>query len=223
MRTRHGVWASFGIFVLGVGLAYTIPSIWRADVPPADAAEFPGRIPPNFVDGAESSPYEELTFVDELRVSELYGSQVQGPWMRLVIDGNDIVGESPVTSLDREGTIDCYGFDHNLYAPYDVQTGGLTGRRVHGPVSVIKRSDRTSVLLYKALAQNEPVTAELMFFRPASDGSGAEERYLTILLEEAYITAVRSAFPNHERVTIRYGWITWTYEPEGIIHRDRGY
>jgi type VI secretion system secreted protein Hcp len=187
------------------------------------AAEIPVANPVKTVDPTEVGPCEDLTFVDRLRVSELYATQVQGPWMRLVIDGSDVLGESPVTSLDREGTIDCYGFDHHIHTPYDRQTGRLTGRRVHDTVSVIKRSDRTSVLLYKALANNEPVTAELMFFRPAPDGSGAEQRYLTILLEEAYIAAIRSAFPNHERVSIRYRWITWTYEPEGITHRDSSY
>ena len=160
-----------------------------------------------------------LTYPEKLRIDQYFPSGA-GPYLRLQIDGNDISGESTVLSLDREDTIECFGFDHKVSIPYDAQTHQL-GSRIHGPVSILKRTDKSSPLLYKALCQREPVTsADFMFFRPSLGVGGAEERYLTVRLETASIVSIETVYPNVERVTFLYNDITWTYEIGGVTFRD---
>lgn len=168
-------------------------------------------------------PEKLLTYPEKLGTDQWWESRYQfGPWLRLEIGGSRIEGESTVTSMDREDTIECYGFDHDVYVPYDPQTFQLSGKgRVHTPISILKRTDKSSPLLYKALCNAEPVTsAEMRFFRIVPGGSGQEECYLTILLENGYIVDIRSAFTNLERVSFIYQDVTWTYETTGVVYRD---
>jgi len=151
--------------------------------------------------------------------------------LKLQIDGNDIEGESTVSSLEREDTIECLSFDYMLTVPYDA-TGRFTGRRRHEPVVFHKRVDKSTPLLLKALCRNEPVnSAEFMFFRPSPGGSGAEERFFTVRLEHGYITSVKQVSehaiiggeadpPMMEKVEFVFKTITWTYESTGGTHRD---
>ncbi len=152
--------------------------------------------------------------------------------LKLQIDGNDIEGESTIDSLERDGTIECSSFDYMLTAPYDEPTGRPTEKRQHEPVVIQKRVDKSTPLLLKALCRNEPVnSAEFMFFRPSLDGSGAEEKFLTVMLENGYITSVKqvsedaiiggeAAPPMMEKVAFIFETITWTYEIGGATHRD---
>lgn len=161
-----------------------------------------------------------LTYPEKLRIDQFFPGSA-GPFLRLQIDGNGIEGESPIATLERDGTIDCYGFDHEVHVPYDAATAQTTGARVHSLVSIIKRTDKTSPLLLKALCLNEPVNAaEFMFFRPAIESPGAEEKYLTVLLENAKIVAIENPFPLVERVSFLSSTITWTYEINGVTFQD---
>ena len=47
----------------------------------------------------------------------------------LEIDGNAIEGESTITSLERENTIECLSFESELSTPRESATGAPTGRR----------------------------------------------------------------------------------------------
>ncbi len=164
-----------------------------------------------------------LTYPEKLWIDHEFqaGGGASGPFLKLEIDGNYIEGESTIASMDREGTIQCGAFDHEVSVPYDAATAQTTGARVHGPISIIKRIDKTTPLLLKALCLNEPVdSAEFMFFRPATSGDGAEEKYLTILLENAKIVAIENAYPNVERVSFLSCKIRWTYEIGGAEFQD---
>lgn len=163
-----------------------------------------------------------LTYVEKLKLEQLITSGSSSvPYLWLQINGNDIEGESTIASMDREGTIECQSFDHEIRVPYDPVTFAFEGRRIHGAVSIIKRTDKTSPLLYKALCRNEPVDkAEFRFYRSSLGGSGAEEHYSTVLLENGYVVGIRRSFPNLERVTFIYQDITWTYEIGGATYRD---
>jgi type VI secretion system secreted protein Hcp len=173
--------------------------------------------------GRGGMTYPEKPGFDQWSVSEA----PIGPWIRLVIDGNEIEGESTVATLDRENKIECYGFDYGLDTPREESTGMLTGRRQHSPVSILKRVDKSSPLLYKALCENEPVNSvEIRFYRPVPGGQGQEEHYYTILLENGYVATIRSAytnvegFPLLEKVSFVFQDITWTYEIGGATHHD---
>jgi len=152
--------------------------------------------------------------------------------LRLQIDGNDVEGESTIASMEREGTIEIASFSSGVFTPIDPASGMPAGRRQHRPVKIIKRIDKSTPLLIKALANNEPVTsAEFMFFRPSPGGSGAEEKYMTILLEDGLISSDsflsedavmggESAPPMMETVGFTFYKITWTYEIGGATHMD---
>ena len=152
--------------------------------------------------------------------------------LRLEIDGNAIEGESTISSMDREGTIECSSYEGAVITPRDDASGRVTGRRQHHPVKFVKRIDKSTPLLLKALCQNEPVTkAEFHFFRPSPGGSGAEEHFYTVLLENGYVSSVSQLSedviiagedvpPMMEEVELVFGDITWTYEIGGATHKD---
>ena len=152
--------------------------------------------------------------------------------INLEIDGNRIEGESTIASLDREGTIEASSAGFSVSVPIDPASGLTTGRRVYRPFTITKRIDKSSPLLFKALAQNEPVTKlEAMYFRPAVGGSGAEEKFMTILLENGRITNIvqtsedvilagQDAPPVMEMVSFVFQDITMTYEINGATYKD---
>lgn len=151
--------------------------------------------------------------------------------LKLQIDGNDIIGESSVSSLDRADTIECSSFLYRIKSPRNAG-GKQTGRRQHKPIKITKRVDQTTPLLLKALCNNEIVDqAEFNFYRPNPNGTGHEEHFFTVLLENAYITSVTqqsedeimggdTAPPMLEEVEFVFQEITWTYESNGASHHD---
>ena len=156
----------------------------------------------------------------------------QKVYLLLKIDGSDIVGESTISSLDRAGSIECLSFYYGLMAPRDLNSGRLTGRRQHEWVRIHKYIDITTPRLLSALCINNPVdSAEFRFFRLNSDGSGAEEHYFTVLLENGYISSVKllnkdsvmdsnETLAMMEEVTFAFNKVTWTHEIGGVTDSD---
>ncbi|MFC1948753.1 type VI secretion system tube protein TssD [Chloroflexota bacterium] len=151
--------------------------------------------------------------------------------LKLQIGGNDIVGESTTTTLDREDTIECSSFTCGVEFPRDENTGALADRRLHSPVTISKRIDQTTPLLLKALCEEERVEAEFRFYRPAIAAAGTEEHFYTISLGGARISSVEQqsldaitggvdAPPMMEEVSFVFYTITWTYPISGATHRD---
>ena len=150
----------------------------------------------------------------------------------LKIEGNDVEGESTISSMDREGTIECNSFEDSVESPREARTGLMTGRRQYSPVVISKRIDKSTPLLFKALAMNEKVDeAEFRFYRPSPGGSGAEEHFQTIKLEGAHISSItrvskdsimggENSPPMMERVEFVFETITVTYEIGGATHQD---
>jgi type VI secretion system secreted protein Hcp len=150
----------------------------------------------------------------------------------LEIDGNLIEGESTISSMGREGTIECSSFGENGYTPIDAATGQPVASRQHRPITVVKRVDKSSPLLWKAWTNNEPVTSAVFrFYRPSPGGGGAEEQFLTVSLEGGIIAGMsvgsqdalvggQNAPPAMESVTFTFSSITWTYEIGGATHTD---
>jgi len=151
--------------------------------------------------------------------------------LKLRIDGNTIEGESSISSLEREGTIECSSFRIGTFVTIGA-AGELTSRRQYEPVKIQKRIDKTTPLLIKALCNHESVdSAEFRFFRPAITGSGNEEHFYTVRINNGFISSVRqvsedtiiageSAPPMLEEVEFAYQSITWQYVPNGAEFRD---
>jgi type VI secretion system secreted protein Hcp len=133
-----------------------------------------------------------------------------------------IEGDSTISSLDRENTIECVAVNHETLV--DRQTGNTALRDFR----FIKRIDRSSPLLYQALdTKDELVVASFRFFRPVPGGSGSEEHYYTIELGGGKITSIRNWFPNvldatannyphMEEVTITFTTMRIVYETGGV-------
>lgn len=147
-------------------------------------------------------------------------------------NGGKVDGESTVSSLGRENSIECSSFDYGVISPREASSGQLTGRRQHSAVVVHKRFDMSTPLLLKALCENDKVeSAEFRFFRPALGGEGSEEHFFTVKLQEGYISGVEHksedalmagelAPPPMEKVTFFFKNIAWTYEVNGATHTD---
>ena len=152
--------------------------------------------------------------------------------LKLTIDGVWIEGDSTISSMGREGTIECSSFGENSYTPIDAASGLPAGVRQHRPITITKRVDKSSPRLWQAMVTSEQVeSAEFRFFRPDSSGSGAEEHFLTILLEGGFIASMSvgsqdvitggaNAPPPMESVAFTFETITWTYEVGGFTHTD---
>ncbi len=134
--------------------------------------------------------------------------------LSLVSDGTDINGSCPLTSLQRENTIVVTGLGHQFNASYDPVSGQSTGQPQHSPIIITKYVDKSSPLIYKALANNETGEATLRFYRTLANGQ--EELYYTIHLQNTKIVSIKTAFPNIEQVSLFYQTIRWTWEPDGI-------
>lgn len=134
------------------------------------------------------------------------------------IDGNTIEGESTVTSLERENSIQIDSFSQEM-----AREGG---KIEHKHIVFTKVIDKTSPILFKALSSDERVdSAEFRFFRPSASGSGSEEHFYTIKIEygkiESMITFTGTNDPYYfEEISISFQDITWTDEINGATHKD---
>ena len=86
-------------------------------------------------------------------------------YLHLNIASSYIIGDSQVTTLDRQEDTVVYSFGYELNTPREASTGRVTGRRQHGALKIVKAVNSTSPLLYMALCENQPVEARLRFFR----------------------------------------------------------
>lgn len=152
--------------------------------------------------------------------------------LKMAILGQDIQGESTINTLERKDTIECARFIWAVRTPREGASAQITGRRQHKPVTVLKRVDKSSPILFKALCRNEKVdSAKFMFFRPNPEGSGEEEKYMEIELTDSYISAIdmlsEDATRSHEEqptameeIQFVFKNITVTYMNGGVTHTD---
>ena len=142
--------------------------------------------------------------------------------LRLSANGNDIQGESTVTSLGREGTIECLSLEH--------QFGGRSGGRRGPSLVVTKRIDRATPLLMQAADANQEVVGTFRFYRPNPAGDGTTEQFFTITVRNARIVSVRhmvldvlgqetSLAPPLEEVVFAYRTIEVEYTDGGITYQ----
>src|SRR6187402_2164909 len=111
----------------------------------------------------------------------------------------DIKGS--VTQKGREGMIAVHSFHHHITSPRDSASGQATGKRQHGPFTIIKEIDKSTPLLHKALVDNESFkTWELKCFAPkntAAAGGGQEVNHFTIVLTDANISSIMDIMENN--------------------------
>ena len=146
-------------------------------------------------------------------------------------NGSDIEGDSTQTSLGRENSIECIFFEDSVRTAREKGTAMATGRRTYEPLRVVKRIDKSSPLLAKALCNNEVIEGTFKFFRPNPAGDGTTEQFFTVEIAEGRIASIIRRVPNcidpasaseppTEEVSFVFHTITWTYEPSGAMHTD---
>ena len=130
----------------------------------------------------------------------------------------------------REGTILAYAMSHDIHIPRDPQSGLPSGKRVHGPLTIVKEFDKSSPLLYKALCQGEHMKkVEIKWYR--IDKKGAEVHYFTQTLENAIIVSMKPFVPtvfltenepyrHMEEISFTYKKIKWRWEPDSKEAED---
>lgn len=130
----------------------------------------------------------------------------------------------------REKTIFVFSMNHEIHMPKDPHSGLPTGKRVHGPLSIVKEFDASSPKMYQALCTGEHLKdVTLKFYRITKQGT--EEHYYTIKLEDAIVVSIKPYMPvtllaenepyrHMEEVAFTYRKIKWTWESNGIEAED---
>jgi len=149
----------------------------------------------------------------------------------LTANGTKIDGDSTIQSMDRENSIECLSFEDAVRTAREASSGMASGERTYEPVRITKRIDKSSPLLAKSLCNNEVIEATFKFYRPTPVGDGTTEQHFTIALQEGRIASITRVSPDvidpasasappTEEVTFVFGYISWTFEPDGIEHVD---
>jgi type VI secretion system secreted protein Hcp len=151
--------------------------------------------------------------------------------LTLSANSNPIQGESTQHDLGREGTIECLVFRDSVRTARELGNRAAVGRRVHEPIEIVKRIDKSSPLLAKALCKNEKIEGTFKFYRPNPNGDGTTEQFFTIEIKDGRIDAIERHSPNAidpaeskvpplETVRFVYHTIRWIYVPTGAECED---
>ena len=153
-------------------------------------------------------------------------------YLFLEADGNAIQGDPLVQSvggLEVEDSIEAMAFYHEVATATESTTSSTartSGRSSHGPISFVKRIDRSTPILLDAWANNRRIDGVIKFFRNNSD-SGIVEKHYEITITNGRITSDRTEMMNNnfqegaavpvlERVSITYETIEWEFNgPSG--------
>ena len=146
-------------------------------------------------------------------------------------NGSQIEGDSTIHSLDRENAIECLYFSDDVETAREASTGMATGDRTYKPIEILKRIDRASPLLFKALVDNEVIDGVFRFFRPSPEGDGTTQHFYTIEIWEGRVARIKRVSPNTidpakanepplERVSFVFGKIRHCHEDGGQEHED---
>lgn len=95
-------------------------------------------------------------------------------------------------------------------------------RATHSPVIITKNVDKSSPLLAQALAQREPISCKIDFYRV--NANSGQEKFYTVEIQQAVIVdlIVNAPHATHEneaepseQLAIRYRDISWTHHIAG--------
>jgi type VI secretion system secreted protein Hcp len=149
----------------------------------------------------------------------------------LKANGTEIQGDSTQTSLSRENSIECVQYEHQTITVRERGSARATGRRQHEPLRIVKRIDKSSPLLEKALCRNEAIEGVFKFFRPNPQGDGTTEQFYTVSIKQGQIASIKQYVqdtlvpatanePPLEEITFVFHTIQWQYTNGGVEHVD---
>jgi len=104
----------------------------------------------------------------------------------------DIKGGS--THKGQTGKIVLSGWEYQVQSPRDVTTGLATGKRLHHPVEVAGKVDKSTPLLFTALVTNEAVDVKIHVWSALAKGIGkgmGDAETYTVELTDGQIASFR--------------------------------
>jgi type VI secretion system secreted protein Hcp len=151
--------------------------------------------------------------------------------LSLKANGQDIKGESTQESLGRKDTIECLEYDQKVLTAREAGSGLATGRRQYEPITIVKRLDKASPLIAKALSTNAVIEGTFKFFRPNPTGDGTTQQFYSVVIKQGRVASIdqyvpstwipaSADFPPLEKVAFVFHSIKWTYTDGGIEHED---
>ena len=149
----------------------------------------------------------------------------------LKANGTAIDGQSSQTSVGRDKSIECIFFEHEIDTARETASGIATGRRTYQPIRIIKRIDKASPLIAKALTTNQVIEGKFLFFRPNPAGDGTTQQFYTVEIKKGRVASQRQWVPDTinpastnmppmEEVSFVFHTIMWTYTDGGVTHQD---
>lgn len=144
---------------------------------------------------------------------------------------DEIQGESSLTAGGREHSIEVLSLSQPLQAAFDRATLQPTGRRFYPPLTFTKRIDKSTPLLRRAIVQNEALNGEFKWYRPNPAGTGTDQHFLTLFVDQARIvkcvtrlpdvlTPATASLPPYEEIELVFHKIRWTYIDGGVEFED---
>jgi type VI secretion system secreted protein Hcp len=126
----------------------------------------------------------------------------------------------------REDQILVHSFDHGVYRPQGAQSGG----RIHRPVTITKALDKSTPLIYNAVASGEILSlCKIDWYRVSP--KGFQGHFFTTEFKDAIITSAHTVSPQFndpafahitqvETVSFTYRTIVWTHEASRTVGSD---
>ena len=144
-------------------------------------------------------------------------------YLKLKANGQDLPGE--VQAGQFEDWIEVESFSWGVIASREAGSGLSTGRRVYKEFRWINTHHKSSVLIWKALAQNEVIEATLKATRDNPSGDGTTEQFLTIVLKQGRVSSFdqageKGADGPYEEIGLVFQTIQVTHENGGITYQD---
>lgn len=150
-------------------------------------------------------------------------------YLELTANGNRVEGESTVATIgaeDIENAIECLSYQDQAQSAF--QRGLPTGQLSMEPIRIVKRIDKSTPILLKAMDDSETLEARFMFFRTSPE-DGTTELALTTTgtrgrvafinrTSPATFTSAMAHAPMTEEVGLVFDEYTVTYEPGGQEH-----
>ena len=114
----------------------------------------------------------------------------------LKVNGVDVKGESPVTTLGRADSIECFTYEQSGSTARDAIGPGHGAPNVQTGSGITKRvSSKSSPLLWKALRRTQVIDGTFKFYR-AGPKDGAQEQFYTVTIGKARIASIKRISPN---------------------------
>lgn len=141
-------------------------------------------------------------------------------YVKITVNGDEILGESYFNDRATEEWTDVLEYNHSVTSSTERGLGLPTGRRIHNPIVITKRIDKSSPVLFQALNQNESIDAIFEFERiGAGIDGGVVEVYYTVEITGGRITGIRKnaglSGGDTETISIAYNEIIETNQSNG--------